>query len=178
MKIRAAVSLFALAAAFAVAAHAEDKKEPAPAGEKSARFEQFKQLAGDWVGTASGHGPEQKDVHVQFKVTAGGSAVVETEFPGTEHEMVTVITQDGADLVLTHYCMLGNQPHMKADGKGAADKVPFQFVSVGNANCDKDMFMHDVTYTFVDKDTLKAEWTHFHDGKAGGAVVIELKRKK
>ena len=130
------------------------------------------------MGTASGHGPDEKEVHVQFKVTAGGSAVVETEFPGTDHEMVTVITQDGADLALTHYCMLGNQPHMKADGKGAADKIPFQFVSVGNANPDKDMFMHDVTYTFVDKDTLKSEWTHCHDGKVQGSIVIELKRKK
>jgi hypothetical protein len=161
-------------AAFAVAVRAEDKK-PSPAGD---RFEQFKQLAGEWVGTATGHGPDQKDVHVQFKVTAGGSAVVETEFPGTDKEMVTVITPDGADLALTHYCMLGNQPHMKADGKGAADKVAFKFVGVGNANPDKDMFMHDVTYTFVDKDTLKAEWTHCHEGKVGGAVVIELKRKK
>src|SRR5579862_1470550 len=114
MKIRTMASVL-VAAAFAVVVHAEDKK-PSQAGE---RFEQFKQLAGDWVGTATGHGPDEKDVHVQFKVTAGGSAVVETEFPGTEHEMVTVITEDGGDLSLTHYCMLGNQPHMKADGKGA-----------------------------------------------------------
>jgi hypothetical protein len=174
MKIRIMAPVLAAAMAFAVAAQADDKK-PSAAGD---RFEQFKQLAGEWVGTATGHGPDQKDVHVQFKVTAAGSAVVETEFPGTEHEMVTVITQDGDDLALTHYCMLGNQPHMKADGKGATDKVPFKFVSIGNANPDKDMFMHDVTYTFVDKDTLKAEWTHCQEGKVHGTVVIELKRKK
>ena len=102
----------------------------------------------------------------------------ETLFPGTPMEMMSVYHMDKSDLMMTHYCMLGNQPHMKADGKGATDKVPFQFVSVGNANCDKDMFMHDVAYTFVDKDTLKAEWTMFHEGKAGGKVVIELKRKK
>ncbi len=171
MKIRLLAPVLA-AMALAVAAHAEDKK---PAGD---RFGQFKQLAGDWVGTATGHGPDEKDVHVQFKVTAAGSAVVETEFPGTDHEMVTVITQDGGDLVLTHYCMLGNQPRMKADAKGPTSTVPFQFVSVGNANPDKDMFMHDVTYTFIDKDTLKAEWSHCHEGKVQGKVVIELKRKK
>ncbi len=173
MKIRTMAPVLAAMLALAGATHADDRK--ATAGD---RFEQFKQLAGDWVGTATGHGPDQKDVHVQFKVTAGGSAVVETEFPGTDHEMVTVITQDGDDLVLTHYCMLGNQPRMKADAKGAADKVPFQFVSVGNADPAKDMFMHDVTYTFVDKDTLKAEWSHCHDGKVQGSVVIDLKRQK
>jgi hypothetical protein len=177
MKIRTFVTLCALAA-YATTAPAESKKEPSAAGSKNARFEQFKQLAGEWVGTASGHGPDQKDVHVQFKVTAGGSAVVETEFPGTDHEMVTIITQDGADLALTHYCVLGNQPHMKADGRGLADKIAFQFAGIGNANPNKDTFMHDVTYTFVDKDTLKAEWTHCHEGKVHGKVVIELKRKK
>jgi hypothetical protein len=177
MKIRIFVTLCALAA-FAAAASAASKKETSPAGTKNARFEQFKQLAGEWVGTASGHGLDQKDVHVQFKVTAGGSAVVETEFPGTEHEMITVITQDGDNLALTHYCMLGNQPHMKAEAKGPTDKVAFQFVGIGNANPNKDMFMHDVNYSFVDKNTIKAEWTHCHEGKVGGKVVIELKRKK
>ncbi len=177
MKIRTFVTCCVLAA-FAAAAPAESKKGPAPAGTKNARFEQFKQLAGEWVGTASGHGPDQKDVHVQFKVTAGGSAVVETEFPGTDHEMITVITQDGADLALTHYCMMGNQPHMKAEGKGPTDKIAFQFVGIGNANPNTDSFMHDVTYTFVDKDTLKAEWSHCHEGKIHGKVVLELKRKK
>jgi hypothetical protein len=38
------------------------------------------------------------------------------------------------------------------------------------------MHMHNVTYTFVDKDTIKAEWTHYMDGKEGGSVVFEAKR--
>jgi hypothetical protein len=38
------------------------------------------------------------------------------------------------------------------------------------------MHMHNVTYTFVDKDTLKAEWTHYMDGKEGGTVTFEVKR--
>ncbi len=177
MRIRTLVTLCALAA-FAAAAPAESKKGLASAGSKNARFEQFKQLAGEWVGTASGHGPVQKDVHIQFKVTAGGSAVVETEFPGTDHEMITVITQDGGDLALTHYCMMGNQPHMKAEGKGPTDKIVFQFSRIGNANPNTDSFMRDVTYTFVDKDTLKAEWTHCREGKVHGKVVIELRRNK
>ena len=33
--------------------------------------------------------------------------------------------------------------------------------------------MHDATYTFVDKDTLKTEWTHYVDGKPGGKVVFD-----
>src|SRR5262249_46117977 len=108
----------------------------------------------------------------------GGSAVVETIAPGADHEMVTLIHPDGSDLILTHYCMLGNQPQMKASGVGAGNQVAFQFVRATNMKSDKDMHMHNVTYTFVDRDTLKSVWTHYSDGKASGDMTIELKRKK
>src|SRR5262245_19588365 len=78
---------------------------------KASAFEKFKQLAGEWQGT--GDGAHGKDMRVKYQVTSGGSAVVETVFPGTDHEMVTVIHPDGDDLLLTHYCLLGNQPQMK-----------------------------------------------------------------
>ena len=92
--------------------------------------------------------------------------------------MVTVIHQDGDDLALTHYCALGNQPHMKTKRKTDGDKIAFKFASASNLKSEKEMHMHDVTYTFVDKDTLKAEWTHYDDGKPAGSAVFELKRKK
>jgi hypothetical protein len=155
-----------------------DKKPAAAEGDQPSRLELFKQLAGEWVGTSTPQMKEFPKVHVMYKVTSGGSAVVETLFPGTEHEMVTVIHQDGDDLLLTHYCMLGNQPHMKAPAKGDGNKVAFKFVRATNLKSEKDIHMHDVTFTFVDKDTLKAQWTHFKDGKSAGKVVIELKRKK
>jgi hypothetical protein len=153
---------------------ADDRPEPKKEA-KHPGLEQFKQLAGEWAGKEVGKGME---VHVKYKVTAGGSAVVETLFPDTDHEMVTVITRDGDDLILTHYCMLGNQPQMKATGKGDGKEIPFKFVKAGNLKSEKEPHMHDTTYTFVDKDTLKTEWTHYQDGKPGGKVVFELKRKK
>jgi hypothetical protein len=151
---------------------ADDKKEAS----KNTAFEQFKKLAGEWVGKEKGK--DDQEIHVKYKVTAGGSAVVETIFPGTKHEMVTVIHPDGDDLLLTHYCMLGNQPHMKASANGAGNKVEFKFVKATNLKSPKDMHMHDVTFTFVDKDNLRTEWTHFRGGQSTGTVVFELKRKQ
>jgi hypothetical protein len=156
-----------------LAAHAADEKK---AGGTSPGLEQFKQLAGDWVGKSSGLGEGGQEVRANYKVTSGGSAVVETLFPGSEHEMVTVIHRDGDNLVLTHYCMLGNQPHMKA--KDDANKIAFKFTGASNMKSDNDMHMHEATFTFIDKDTYKAEWTHYKDGKAAGTVVFEMKRKK
>ncbi len=178
MKVRALLALAVCVSTFTLVVLAADEKKAAT--KKYAGLEPFAQLAGDWVGKeVSGKGTEAgQEVNVNYKVTSAGSAVVETLLPGTPHEMVTVIHPDGDHLVLTHYCALGNQPRMKADGKTEGNKVAFKFDSASNLKSDQDMHMHEVTYTFVDKDTIKAEWTHYNEGKAAGTVVFELKRKK
>src|SRR5580700_11113984 len=85
----------------------------ATAGEKTssssaARFEALKKLAGDWVEVGK-DGKPSTTVLTSIRVTAGGSAIHETIFPGTDKEMVTLYHLDGDDLILTHYCVLGNQ---------------------------------------------------------------------
>jgi hypothetical protein len=144
---------------------------------KNAALEQFKQLAGEWAGKGK-HGDMEHEARIVYKVTSGGTAVSETIDPGGEHEMITMIHPDGDSLLLTHYCMLGNQPQMKATPKEGDKKVAFEFVRATNMKSDKEAHMHSVTYTFVDKDTIKAEWTHYSDGKDAGKMEFELKRKK
>src|SRR5215813_13282601 len=144
---------------------------------KNAALEQFKQLAGEWVGKGK-HGDMEHEARIVYKVTSGGSAVVETIDPGGEHEMVTVIHPDGDAILLTHYCMLGNQPHMKAMPKSGDNKIAFEFVKATNLKSDKDMYMRSVTFTFLDKDTLSTEWTNYADGKEAGRATFTLKRKK
>jgi hypothetical protein len=145
---------------------------------KSSALDQFKQLAGDWVGKMTEDGKQFHDVTVKYTVTSNGSAVVETMGPGTPHEMVTIIHDDGKDLGLTHYCSIGNQPHMKAAVKGDSHKFDFVFTSASNMESDNDMHMHNVTYTIEGKDKLKAVWTTYQDGKSIGTATFELTRKK
>ena len=171
----AAALLVAAAPAFSQDKHKDHHTAPVSVARTPA-FEKFRDLAGDWVGTEKG--PNGGDVAINFKLTAGGTSVVETEFPGTDMEMVTVIHPDGDDLALTHYCMVGNQPQMKAPGKLDGNKVAFKFVKVTNLTDETAMHMHDVTYTFIDKDTISSEWTHYVGGKSAGNVVFNLKRKK
>ena len=167
-----AITLLALAT---VSVSAEDHK-PHAKEVKSAVFDKFRQLEGEWVGKEKSKADH--DVTVKYKLTSGGTAIMETLGAGTDHEMVTMIHPDGDDLLLTHYCMLGNQPQMKASGKELGNKVDFKFVRATNMKSDKEMHMHNVTFTFVDKDTLKTEWTNYDDGKEAGKVVFEFKRKK
>src|SRR5439155_6560785 len=147
---------------------AQEEKKGA---DRNPGLDRFKQLAGEWVGKGK-HGDMEHDIRVVYKVTAGGSAVVETIDPGSDHEMVTVIHPDGDALLLTHYCMLGNQPQMKAKPKAGDKQVAFEFVKATNLKSDKDMYMRNVTFTFVDKDTLKTEWTNYNDGKEAGKAVF------
>jgi hypothetical protein len=175
MRIRLVAPLILLCAALAVTVAAQARPPVKAANHPG--FEQFKALAGDWAGKAKMDGKEI-DATVTYKVTSGGSAVVETLGPGTAHEMVSVIHPDGDHLVLTHYCAIGNQPSMKAIESPDSKKIEFKFDHATNMKSDKDMHMHDVTFTFVDKDTLKAEWTHYTDGKPAGTAVFDFKRKK
>jgi hypothetical protein len=174
MKTRILASLVIALSACALVGQAQpDKKGPGT----NPALERFTQLAGEWIGKGK-HGDMEHEIRVVYKVTAGGSAVVETIAPGSDHEMVTVIHPDGDALLLTHYCMLGNQPHMRATPKAGDNKVAFEFIKATNLKSDKDMYMRSATFTFVDKDTLKTEWTHYKDGKEAGKAVFELKRKK
>jgi hypothetical protein len=177
MKVRATLSFLAIMAAVVLAmpANADDAHKNTV---KSPGLERFKSLAGDWVGKMSEDGKTWIPVTVKYAVTSGGSTVVETLGPGTQHEMVTLIHPDGKELGLTHYCAIGNQPHMKASVNGDSNTIAFEFTSASNLKSDKDMHMHNVTYTFVDKDHVQAVWTNYMDGKKGGTATFEYARKK
>src|SRR6266404_4690335 len=124
--------LWALLLTLSLASYGDDKpgaKLPAPP--TNASLEKMKKLAGTWLAADKDGKPTDQVVSI-IKVTAGGSAVHETLFPGQPHEMVSIYTVDGPDLVMTHYCVLGNQPCMKADPKSPANQIVFQFTGGGN----------------------------------------------
>lgn len=156
--------------------------DPAPAAPKSetkaptSPLDRLKGLAGTWTGTG-GHGEQKMEMSVVYRVTGGGSAVVETLFPGTEHEMVTVYHMNGDRLELTHYCAAGNQPHMVAEP--SKDPNVLSFRCAGGTNMkESDMHMHAATLTFLDADRMKGVWSSVRDGKPAGDAVFDLARKK
>src|SRR5262245_31466045 len=111
---------------------ADDKSElKPPTAPTNAALEKMKKLAGTWL-VADKDGRPTDQVASVIKLTAGGSVVHETLFPGQPQEMVSVYTLDGADLIMTHYCVLGNQPRMKADPKSPANQIVFRFAGGTN----------------------------------------------
>jgi hypothetical protein len=140
-------------------------------------FTRIKNLAGEWRGRVMDRekGPE---VTVLYRVTAGGSAVLETLFPGTPHEMLTVYHLDGDKLMLTHYCAMGNQPQMVLDPGSTVRQLVFAFVGGSNLNPGRDLHMHAGRISFMTGDRLENEWDTFQDGKRVETKTFYLERKK
>ena len=147
------------------------------AAAKPSPLDRLKRLEGEWVGKA-GAGEQKMDATVVYHVTAAGSAVMETLFPGGKEEMVTLYTLNGGQLALTHYCAAGNQPRMKARKSSAANELSFEFAGGPGIDPGADMHMHAAKLVFVDDDHLRSEWTAFEKGKVSHVMVFELERKR
>ncbi len=140
----------------------------------SKEYERMKQLVGVWEGT-SNMGKEGQPIRVEYRLTAGGSAIVETLFPGTPEEMISVYYDNKGKISMTHYCMLQNQPHMRLL-KAGADKLDFMFAGGSGIDPKKDAHMHALTISFVDKDHIVQNWTLFENGKEKGVTKLNLSR--
>lgn len=129
--------------------------EPVKAADAFARL---KSLAGSWNGHAmTADGPPTT---VSYRLTAGGTAVMETLFGGTPHEMLTIYTLSGNEVVATHFCGADNQPVMKLDaGKSSPDRLVFSFVSVAGDHAIDHPHVHDGFIHFVGSDQLEAAWS-------------------
>ena len=154
-------------------ARAADKTAP-PDG--AAALARLKTLAGEWRGhIVTADGPP---VEVVYSVTAGGSTVQEKLFVGSAHEMVTMYHLDGGDLVLTHYCAMGNQPRMKLVASADPSELRFDFAGGANIDPAKDMHMHGGRIVLRGPDRLDAEWSMYDKGKQTGANKFFLERVK
>jgi hypothetical protein len=141
-------------------------------------FEGLKQIVGVWEGTKlMGEGKEDQKFTVEYKLTSGDSAIVETLFPGTPHEMVSVYYDRDGSLEMTHYCMLGNHPQMalkKADDKN----MTFELIRNGDIKADTEPHMHALTLSFVDDNNIVESWTLYEDGKEKETATFKLTRTK
>jgi uncharacterized protein YndB with AHSA1/START domain len=159
-------------------AWADEPKMPVRVDSKE--FQEMKQLVGTWEGTkedTKANAAKPESVKVTYKLTAGGSTLQETLMPGTPHEMVTMYHDEGGKLTMTHYCMLGNTPHL-AVTHADAKEIVFNFAPSGGIDPAKDMHMHGLTLEFKDPNHLVQRWSCYKEGKKGDDTVFNLARLK
>jgi hypothetical protein len=169
----------ALLATVSLSAYADDKHQPLLAAASNAGFEKMKTLVGTWV-KADENGKPTEDVVSVIKLTAGGSAIQETLFPGQPLEMISMYTVDGNDLIMTHYCVIGNQPRMRATAKTVGKELKFEFDGGANLDPKKDKHMHSATLKFADDDHIEIDGTGWENGAPaeGSCGCLKLVRKK
>ena len=161
--------------ATAVMAGTEQMKQGPYMGSKE--FEHMKALVGTWEGRATDMGNAEQKVTLQYRMTGGGSAIVETLFPGTPNEMVSVYHDDNGKLTMTHYCMLRNQPRMALTA-ASEKELMLEFISGSNIDPMKDPHMHALTITFDDSHHITQKWVLFEAGKEKSASTFKFTRVK
>jgi hypothetical protein len=127
----------------------------------AAGFARLKTLVGQWeADTKSGK------VHLSYELVSGDTAVLERESSETMPSMVTVYYVDGGRLLLTHYCMVGNQPRMqvKAFNSDTGD-LDFQFLDATNLASPGAGHMHNAKIRIVDNSHFVSEWQFYENGK-------------
>ncbi len=143
----------------------------------SKAFEQMKQLVGTWEGTMD-MGKEQKKITASYKLTSGGSAIIETVFADTPMEMVTVYHDDSNKMLqMTHYCMLGNQPKMALKSM-ENNQLSFTLSPDADVDVAKERHMHAAAITFDGPTNMTQRWTEFKDGEMGIPATIVYIRVK
>lgn len=135
-----------------------------PGIDAKAAFERVKSLAGEWKTEPKEGGHHEGKV--VYRVTSNGFTVMQTQFPGSDHEMVSMYHVDGDNLLLTHYCAVGNQPRLKLDKKASTpNELKFVFDGGTNLNADKDMHIHGLRTVIKDKGHVEEEWDAYQEGK-------------
>lgn len=161
---------------FASAAGATAAEHQRGPHEGSKEFERLKALVGVWEG-AMVMGEQAQKVKVEYRLTAGGSALVETHFPGTPMEMVSLYHDRGGKLAMTHYCMLRNQPRLKLQSSDETS-IALEFDAASDLDPAKEAHMHALTVRFLADDRIEEQWVMFSEGKSAGSSTLTLARVK
>lgn len=138
---------------------------PVEAAPAQAVFERLKGLAGAWRGQRS----DGRTIGVTYRLTAGGSALVETWALGPGRESLTIYHMDGRELVATHYCPQGNQPRLRMAHASASR---FDFAFQGATGLDPgEAYQHDFWIEIGAGGAITRSETYVKGDEAASEVI-------
>ncbi|MBI4500359.1 MAG: hypothetical protein HY700_04285 [Gemmatimonadetes bacterium] len=143
-----------------------------PAGKS---FALLQSLEGGWQGTnAEGH-----TSRVTFRVTSGGSAVMQELIESsTGEEMITMFHLNGDQLLMTHYCSAGNQPRMSATISPDGKTIGFEFLHVTNLRQSQEGHMLRLVVRSVAPDHHTEDWTFVDQSGTQTTDHVDLRRAR
>jgi hypothetical protein len=158
----------------ATAAFAADIKTTSQSSPAAQAFSRLKSLAGTWQGET-----DMGKLQTTYEIVSGGSVLLERITGPHPTPMITAYYLNGDKLELTHYCELGNQPHMIARSINLdSGELDFAFAGASNLAGPNAQHMHSAKVRLVDNDHFTADWTLFENAKPAHTMSIEYVRVK
>ncbi|HVP42396.1 MAG TPA: hypothetical protein VMS96_03135 [Terriglobales bacterium] len=184
------LSAFVLLCPLLLAQSAAPQPAP-PKSEAQVSFDALKTLAGEWEGPVTIdpplNGVSMADLRVAMRVTSKGHAIVhELQEQGAPFWMrsedqaakidhpVTMLYLNDDQLNLVHYCDAGNRPHMIGKASPDGKTIDFQFVDISGS--PKRGHMHGSSFTLIDANHHKEEWTFILPGDQVIHARFDLRR--
>ncbi|MFO0974704.1 MAG: hypothetical protein U1A27_14880 [Phycisphaerae bacterium] len=139
-----------------------------------AAFEKIKSLAGEW-NSKSTRGWTEKE---SYQVISGGSVVMHLSYGAHPGEwMATMFHMDGDRLLLTHYCIAGNQPRLRAtEISDDLSRITFTLLDATNLPSRDTGHMDKHVMVFEPSGQLRTRWTWFANGQERWMEEIEHRR--
>lgn len=173
--MRCTTCLVGIALSFCVSGQIARGADATPADRLFARL---KTLAGEWEGRYEWTGQRTGggELRVVYRVTGGGSAVVEDLIMGGKPTMTSVYHVDGGELRMTHYCAAQNQPRLRSTHiDEATASAEFGFVDITPAGAAAGGHVHGFFIQLLGGDRLNLRFTF--TGSKGDSVENILVRR-
>ena len=145
----------------AEAAQNATAQQPPQPNDATSAFARLKTLTGEWQADT-----KEGKARISYELVAGGTALLERETMEGMPPMLTVYYVDGDRLLLTHYCMAGNQPRMQEQRFDSnTGEIEFAFLDATNLANPGAGHMHNAKIRLIDHNHLVSEWQFYQDGK-------------
>ena len=163
-----------------LAVYGEDRTGKLPKAPTNAAFEKMKSAGGHVAVRGFGRQARRSSRVDHQGERREAARCMKPSSPVSRRKWSRSTPFDGPDLVMTHYCVLGNQPRLKADTKSPADQIRFEFAGGANLDPSKDKHMHSATLTIVDDEPHRDRRGRLARRRAceGHVLRMKLVRKK
>jgi hypothetical protein len=170
--LRSVSSSFLCAALFSAGSAAQ--ADPPAQTLDIAAYDQLKTLAGRWEGTMEA--PATGAALLEFEVTSNGRAIIERQFGGSAHEMITVFSLAHDRLQANHFCAMGNQPAYRLADASTPRDIRMEFVGGTGLDPQKDHHANGERIEFMGPDELRVEFQFRTGQEPPTRASMRLKR--
>ncbi|WP_226643502.1 hypothetical protein [Microbulbifer variabilis] len=124
-------------------------------------FEQMKSLRGDW----KKEGDTAGNFYINFSQTARDTVMVENWLYKGESHSLTIYHMDKGNLLATHYCPQGNQPHLQLTSSDKSGQIEFSFKDATNLEDLNENHQHSLAFEWLEDDKILRTESYMENGE-------------